>query len=339
MIQTASRRSAPNALLVMNPRFRSDVYSREVREQLDTMVRWVAPDQTVDSLHSRLSLLRDVELIFTGWGAPVLNRTLLDSAPALRAVFYGGGSIRHLVTQDFWERGILITSAYAMNARPVAAYAVGAILLSLKYFWNQLRRQTGGAAPSLPVPPPGTFRSTVGLVSMSQTGRRVAQLLAPHELKILAYDPYLTPSEAKTLGVSQTTLDDLFRRSDVVSLHAPLLPETAGLITGDLVRSMKVGSTLINTARGGLIREDQLQVALAGRPDLTAVLDVTVEEPPGSDSPLFRLPNVLHTPHIAGSQGVECHRLGHCMVDELQRYLSGEPMHWTISQEKLVILA
>lgn len=339
MIQTAHRRTAPIALLVMNPRFRSDVYCHEVRQSLDSLVHWAGPDQTVDSLQGRLTLLRDVELLFTGWGAPVLDRTLLDAAPGLRAVFYGGGSIRHVVTPEFWDREITITSAYGMNAQPVAAYAVGAILLSLKCFWQHVRREQPAASTSPPVRPAGTFRSTVGLVSMSQTGRRVAQLLEPHELTVLVFDPYLTHLEAADLGVSKVSLEDLFARSDVVSLHAPLLPETANLITGELVRGMKRGATLINTARGGLIREAELQAALVDRLDLTAVLDVMVQEPPDTESPLFRLPNVVHTPHIAGSQGKECQRLGHCMVDELRRYLMGEPMQWTIDQEKLSILA
>src|SRR5690606_8819626 len=115
-------------------------------------------------------------------------------------------------------------------------------------------------------------------------------------------------------------------RSDVVSLHSPWLPETVGMITGDHFRQMKPYASFINTARGAIIREAEMIAVLQDRPDLTALLDVTYPEPPAPGSPLYTLPNVVLTPHIAGSMDMECRRMGRYMVDELQRFLHDEPL-------------
>ncbi|MGW0535393.1 NAD(P)-dependent oxidoreductase [Streptomyces sp. NPDC003032] len=95
----------------------------------------------------------------------------------------------------------------------------------------------------------------------------------------------------------------------MVGLHAPLLPETRGAVGARLLNSLTPGATLVNTARGALIDEGALAEVLRARADLTAVLDVTHPEPPARDSPLFTLPNVVLTPHLAGALGAECHRL------------------------------
>jgi phosphoglycerate dehydrogenase-like enzyme len=127
-------------------------------------------------------------------------------------------------------------------------------------------------------------------------------------------------------------LPELFATSDVVSLHAPLLPATRGMIDDKLLSTMKPDATLVNTARGGLIDEPALIDVLTRRPDLFAVLDVTDPEPPVAGSPLFTLPNVVVTPHLAGSLGAERRRQGQAMADELERFVTGEPLRHEVTQ-------
>jgi phosphoglycerate dehydrogenase-like enzyme len=102
---------------------------------------------------------------------------------------------------------------------------------------------------------------------------------------------------------------------------------------------MKPGATLINTSRGAVINEPELCEALAERPDLTAILDVTHPEPPEEDSPLFQLPNVILTPHIAGSMSGEVTRMGRWMVDEFLRYLAGKPLKHVVTRHMLERMA
>ncbi|HSK82204.1 MAG TPA: NAD(P)-dependent oxidoreductase [Rubrobacter sp.] len=122
---------------------------------------------------------------------------------------------------------------------------------------------------------PGAYGSTVGLVSLGMVGRLVRERLRPFDLRVAAYDPYVTSEEARVLGVDLMSLEDLFASSEVVSLHAPLLPETEGMILGSHLASMKWNAALINTSRGAVVREAEMIEVLEERPDLWAVLDVT----------------------------------------------------------------
>jgi phosphoglycerate dehydrogenase-like enzyme len=139
--------------------------------------------------------------------------------------------------------------------------------------------------------------------------------------------------------VELCSIEDVFRRADVVSLHTPWLKETEGLITGAHFAAMKPGATFINTARGAVVREDEMIQVLKQRPDLFAVLDVTYPEPPEPGSPLYSLPNVVLTPHIAGAMGTECRRMGCLVVEELQRYLNGEALQWAINRQQAAVMA
>jgi phosphoglycerate dehydrogenase-like enzyme len=144
----------------------------------------------------------------------------------------------------------------------------------------------------------------VGLISLGVIGRMVAAKLAQHDVEVLAYDPCVSQDACDRQGLRVAMVADLetiFSHGDVVSLHAPRRPETEGMITGRLLRSMRPGSTFINTARGDLVREGELIAVLRDRPDLWAILDVVAPESPAADNPLLALPNVLLTPHIAGS--------------------------------------
>jgi phosphoglycerate dehydrogenase-like enzyme len=241
------------------------------------------------------------------------------------------------MTDAAWDRGILVTSAYAANAIPTAEYALSQILFSLKRGWyHALEIERTGRYPKR-AKVPGAYRSTVGLVSLGMIGSHVARLLQSFDVQVVAYTS--SEEKAQRLGAERCALEALFERSDVVSLHTPWLPETEGMITGAHLGSMKQNATFINTARGAVVREEEMIEVLSRRPDLYAVLDVTYPEPPEPGSPLYTLPNVVLTPHIAGSMDRECERMGRYMVDELVRYLAGEPLQWTISREEAAHLA
>lgn len=312
------------------------IYGPEQRAAIAELVEISGERLDRTTLWQHAESLRHAQLIFSGWGAPVMDEKFLAAAPALRAVFYGAGSIRSWVTDAFWQRGIVVTSAYAANAVPVAEYTVATILLGLKHFWRHAASaKAGGGMSSRAVAGPGAYGSTVGIVSLGMIGRQVCQRLRSHDLRLIASDPYATAPD----GVEMVSLDELFRRADVVTVHTPSLPETRGLITGHHIAAMKTGATFLNTARGAVVREAELIEVLRQRPDLTAILDVTDPEPPAADSPLLTLPNVVLTPHIAGSHGRECRRMGQYMVEELRRYLAGQPLQWQITREQAARLA
>lgn len=131
----------------------------------------------------------------------------------------------------------------------------------------------------------------------------------------------------------------LLNRADAVSVPAPHRPETTTLIRGRHFALMKEGAFFLNTARGEIVAEAEMVAVLQRRPDLFAMLDVTAPEPPPADSLLYSLPNVVLTPHLAGSVGPECARMGHAMVDEFERYCAGLPLKWEIDAERAAVLA
>jgi len=167
----------------------------------------------------------------------------------------------------------------------------------------------------------------------------VRERLCPFAVRVIAYDPYISLAEAAELDVDMCSLNALFCEAQVVTLHAPLLPETVGMVKGAHLAAMPQGGTFINTARGGLVRQDELVTILTQRTDLHVVLDVTDPEPPQPGSLLYSLPNVTLTPHIAGSLGSERRRLGQAMVSELQRFVAGKPLQYGITQEQVQRMA
>lgn len=332
--------SLPKALYILGDR--DQIYGPEQQRAIAELVDVIGPPLTAETALAHPDLLSQVEIIFSGWGAPVLDETFLAACPQLRAFFYGAGSVRNFTTDAFWRRNILLTSSYAANAVPVTEYAISAIFFSLKRVWhfNQYIKEHGAYPPSDERQKvAGGYGSTVGLISLGMIGKLMVERLAPFDLNVIAYDPFVDESAMQALGVEKVSLNALFERSDVVSLHTPWLPETEGMITGALLRNMKPGATFLNTARGAIVDEVSMIEVLQERPDLWAILDVTYPEPPEAGSPLYSLPNVILTPHIAGSHSTECWRMGQYVVDELRAYLKGEPMTWVIDEEKAKFLA
>jgi len=329
------------SLIIIDREYLEAVFPEEIRAELAGSVEFVAPPQTAAALARNPEILREVEIILSGWGVPAMDESFLCRAPRLEAVFHAAGSIRCLTSAAFWERGIRVSSAYAANSLPVAEYTLGAILLSLKHFWRYAHLSRRGTVdePHFSRNTPGNYGSTVGLISFGMIARKTRDLLRPFDLRCLTYCPFLPPSDAEREGVEPCSLEALFKESDVISLHTPAFPETVGMIRGSHFASMREGATFINTARGEVVNEAEMIEVLKARPDLTAILDVTFPEPAATDSPLRTLPNVLLTPHIAGSMGRECARMGRFAAEEISRFLVGSPLLGEITYEQSLRLA
>lgn len=283
------------------------------------------PDDLADPLLARA--LSGAEVLVTGWGCPRLDTRVLDAAPRLRAVLHAAGSVKGFTTPELWRRGITVSSAAGANAVPVAEYTLAMILLAGKdlFTFRDLFRARRAFPYGDIVPGIGNYGRRVGVIGASRIGRRVIDLLRPHDLRVTLTDPYLDESAAAELGVRLLPLDDLLRGSDIVTVHAPQTPETRHLLGPRELSLMPDGAVLINTARGALVDHDALVAELtAGR--LSAILDVTDPEPLPPDSPLFDLPNAFVTPHLAGSQGNEVARLGQTVAEEARRLAAGGPL-------------
>jgi phosphoglycerate dehydrogenase-like enzyme len=273
--------------------------------------------------------VRDAEVLLTGWGAPRVDATALALMPELRAIVHAAGTVKPYVSAEVFARGVQVSSAVAANAIPVAEFTFAAIVFAAKRvsrFAREYRVQRDLRARDLTgIAPVGTNGIVVGVVGASRVGRRVLGLLRNLDVSVLVTDPYLDDAGAAALGAAKVSLDDLIRRSDIVTLHAPALPETTAMISRERLAAMRDGAVLINTARGMLVDTEALTAELAsGR--IEAVLDVTDPEPLPPDSPLYELPNVQLTPHIAGAIGNEVPRMLEQAISEIERLAAGLPL-------------
>ena len=288
------------------------------------------------------ALLAEAEILVTAWGCPMLTPDILRTASKLKLIAHAAGTVKFTVDPIAYANGVRVTHAAEANAVPVAEFTLAAILFANKRVFElrDLYRSDPSRLSSyrLMNQPIGNFRRTVGLVGASRIGRRVAAMLEGFDLNVLLYDPFVQPDDPIAIHAELVDLDVLMARSDVVSVHAPSLPSTRGMIGTRQLRLMRNGAAFINTARGALVDEAALLAELeTGR--IQAVLDVTDPEVPPADSAFFSLPNVFLTPHIAGAIGTERTRLGLMAVEEVERYARGEPMLYEIEPELLERLA
>lgn len=314
---------------------RDAVFGPEDLVRLESVVALEGMYSTAEELRAA-PRLAEVEVLLAGWGTPRLDADLLELMPSLRLVLYSAGSVRHLTSEAFWQRGICLVSAADANNDPVAEFVLATTVLALKgQHRSQAHLRTEHALLTSHTGL-GIYERRIGLVGFGSIARKVAAGLHRFGHEIGVWDPYLHERETAACGVRLVpTLAEVFTRSQVVSIHAPWLPGSNDHLIGvDELSLMPPGATLINTARGALVDEDALVEVFRSRPDLYAVLDVTWPEPPVAGSALAELTNVQLTGHIAGSVGLEQQRLGRLVVDELERWLAGEELQHQVTEEQ-----
>ncbi len=288
--------------------------------------------------------LARVECLFSTWGFPTLTEDELATyLPHLKVVFYGAGSVQAFA-RPLLRRSITVVSAWQANSVPVAEYTVAQILLANKGFFGAARLcRSALAAREAAVRHfqafPGNYDTPVGLIGLGAIGGSVADRLRDYRLTVYAYDPYCSSDKAAALGVTLTDLETLFSTCITISNHTPNVPATRGMLHYGLFARMPAYATFINTGRGAQVVEADLVRALREVPTRTALLDVTDPEPPIAEHPFYGMENVILTPHIAGSSGAECYRMGAYMQEEAARYLAGEPLRYAVSEAMLATMA
>lgn len=332
-------RPSPKLSFAFGPLGIEKLFSQTDLNRLENCCRIVA-GEPLREFHSEVARaqLADTDILITGWGCPAIDAAVLETAPSLKLVAHAAGSVKHLIGPALFERGIAVTNAAAANAVPVAEFALAAILFANKdvFRFRQLYAQQ---RRSLEMHQSfdgdsGSWHKKVGIVGASRIGRRVLEFLRPHDMDILLYDPLVSAAEAEQLGTRLASLPELMTECQTVSLHAPLLAATQHMIDAEMLARMPDGATLINTARGGLVDQTALEAELS-RGRLSAILDVTEPEVLAPTSPLYELPNVVLTPHIAGAIGNERQRLGRLITDEIERFVAGDPLQHKLTLEGL----
>lgn len=330
----------PVVSILVDPKWQTRIFSPASLEKL-AAVAHVVQDPGLNFADTNLADLLDGAIAcLTGWETPPLTDDLLERCPSLRLVAHTAGSVHHLVPPTLFQRGVRVTHSAVALAEGVAEFTILQMMQCLRRLDRFEQRLRSGEPWHALTHLPGRLLQAqiVGLVGASLIGRGVIDRLRPFGCRILMYDPYLSPSEAADLGVELIDLDELFARSDIVSLHAPLLPATHGMITARHLALLRDGGILINTARAGLVDDAALLEELtSGR--ISAALDVFAVEPLPGNHPFLTLPNVLLSPHIAAMTTETLLKQGEMMIDEVIRFLAGEPLIYEIPPQKLSITA
>lgn len=283
-------------------------------------------------------LIRGADIAVTSWNCPRITSAILKNAPDLKLLIHAAGSVKGIVSDELWTMGVRVSGAAAALGKGVAETALGLTISSLKNIWNlgNVTRYGGWNAQNNTVRE--IYDVTIGVIGAGYAGRHYIKLLSNFDVNILLYDPTLSKDECSLIGARKADLDELLEASDVVSVHAPSVPATYRMINSSNLRLMKDRAILINTARGSIIDEAALISELkSGR--ISACIDVTDPEPPSEYNELRSLPNVILTPHIAGSVNNGKKRIGDLVISELESYLKDRTLVYEIKPEKLSILA
>ena len=321
--------TTPNIVLSVVDEHRTNFFNPEAIARLHSLGSLnLDPDPRNHATPESRATLADAEVLITGWETGRLDE-LLHTMPALKLLVHSGGSVRDVVGPQLFERGVRMSSQTQLNAEPVAEYTLAMIILAAKDIFASRRaylelrdkpEDFWDAFPTI-----GLYGSTVGLIGLSRISRLVIKYLRPFHCTIKVQSGHLSPAEAASLGVECTSLDDLLRTSDVISLHSASTPRTYHMLGAEQFATIKDGATFINTARGAICDQEALITELQ-KDRIRAIIDVTDPEVNAPDSPLWTLPNVFLTPHAAGSMGRELYRLGDGAVDDVANYLNGAPI-------------
>jgi D-3-phosphoglycerate dehydrogenase len=249
------------------------------------------------------------------------NAALLEKAPKLRVIGRAGVGVDNVDVEAATRRGVLVMNTPGGNAVSVAEHTL-ALMLGLARSVPQANASTqAGKWEKSSFSGTELRRKTLGLVGFGRVGMEVARRARALEMKVVAYDPYVTPAAASELDVELLPLEEVLKRSDVVSLHTALSQATENIINAAAIAQMKKGAWIINCARGELIEEAALADALKSGRLAGAGLDTFAVEPP-KNSPLIGLPNVIATPHIAGSTREAQEEVGTAIAQQVKDYLN-----------------
>jgi D-3-phosphoglycerate dehydrogenase len=269
-----------------------------------------------------IELLADVDGAIVGV-VPLTSR-VLENAPKLKIVSAHGVGVDYIDLQAAARRGVMVANCPGANDQAVADLAIGlmvAIARRIPAVDGQVRQGQWGRHSGSEL-----WNKTLGLIGLGRIGRGVAKRALGFDMKVLAYDPYVSQEQIQPLEVTLTSLDQVIAAADFLSVHAALTDETRNMIGADQLRAMKPGAYLINTSRGGLVDEAALYQALTEGQIAGAALDTFVDEPP-LGSPLLQLDNVVLTPHVGAHTREAIERVGILAArNVVQALQTGEPV-------------
>ena len=324
--------------IIMNPGSRAMVMNERSIKRLE-QIGEVVINQGSTAPEDVKQVISDATIAITSWGNGEFSEDILDTCPNLKIIAHGAGSVKPIVSDAIWERGIRVVSSANIMSGGVSDTALGFTIAASKHFFTLNDNIHAGGWDEGRENVKELFELTVGVVGAGWAGRRYIELLKSFDVDIILYDPYITEEKGRSLGAKKANFDTLLTESDIISIHAPSIPETHHMFNRDTLAKMKKDAVLINTARGSLIDEVALYEHMKAGNLKYACLDVFEPEPPSKDNPLRTLPNCIMTPHLAGQANNGLKKIGKHVCEEIERILAGEQPICEITQEMLATMA
>ena len=333
-------RSRPKVLIVCNREVRDLSFLAEDLERLSGVAEWewlelaggeaFGANEDAGAIGQLMAKVGDVDGVVVSHGSPRISAEVMDAAPRLKIIgeLEGDRFAYRIDVEAAWSRGIRTVDTTHGSSYPVAEWALGLILISLRNAGESFRKILAGDTAKPARDDFGFVHGEltgkrVGLIGCGHIGRRLVKLLEPFEVEVRVHDPYLASEMPDAIGVVKTSLENVLSRSDVIVCLAPHTPATEGMIGRRELDLIPSNAVFVNVSRGVVVDSDAL-IARLKRGDIVAGLDVFDPEPIPPDSEIIGLPNVFLSPHIAGVTLASRHRFFSLMVDEVARFFGGE---------------
>ena len=332
-----------NILVLPKPSLYRQLFSRESDAALRGLGRVEFHDTERDlSSHDLAERIGEFDVVITGWRSPKFTDEVLSAATKLKLVVHSAGSIRFLFDDSAIGNGFAVSTVAGSMAPAVAETTLLFAMLLLRRTHEQNQALKAGE-DWMTVKTAGMGEEIagqkVGIIGAGHVGRAAIRLLVRVGAHVCVYDPFLSEESAREMGATKIeSLDELLTSCRIVSMHAPATPDTHHMISQRELALMRDGSLFINTGRSWTIDGDALLAELrTGR--ISAAIDVFDEEPLPVESEYRKLPNVIITPHL-GAATVQCRlRQGSMTVDEVRRFVHGEPLKYSVTRAMLATMA
>ena len=279
--------------------------------------------------------LKDIDFAVTGWGTPSVGDGVLDGNDRLKVVAHTGGSVADYVDDGVYAKGVKVCSGNYYYAESVAEGTAAYIMACLRSIPDDVTEiRAGGWKNPVLQPTQGILDQEIGIISCGAISKILMQMLQVFRCKFKVFSNHpIDPEFLASVNAKQVSLEEVLKTCHIISLHSSLTASTRGSLGREEFEMMQEDAVFINTARGAIIREDEMIEVLAARPKMRAVLDVFCKEPIDADNALRTLPNVYCIPHMGGPTTDRRRYIGMAMARELVHFVNGEPLEHEISME------
>jgi D-3-phosphoglycerate dehydrogenase len=271
---------------------------------------------------------------YAGWvirSGTQITAELIEAATNLKVIGRAGVGFENIDAAAATKRGIVVMNTPGGNNVTTGEHTIALMMALARHIPQAVASLKSGKWERNRFVGVELCNKTLGVVGLGNVGRIVAERAAGLRMKVIGFDPFITPETIAKMGVEPASLDDIYARADFITLHVPLTPDTQGLINRDAFAKMKSGVRVINCARGGIVDEHDLADAITSGKVAGAALDVYAAEPPPADYPLLKLEQVITTPHLGASTDEAQLNVAIAVAEQIVDFLSKGVVRYAVN--------